>query len=65
MRTYRYSWGVWRGLRVVHYPANAAHIRQSRLDAGLDFEVKVLTPVYGVPSLLGSGRRRKKLAGSS
>jgi len=35
--------------------ANMAHMRQSRPDFGFDFQVKVLTTVQVVPSLLGSG----------
>ena len=32
-----------------------AHIRQSRPDYGVTFEVKVITPLESVPSALGSG----------
>ena len=35
--------------------ANLAHIRQSRPDSGLGFQVKFLTTFYGVPSSLESG----------
>ena len=35
--------------------ANMAHIRQSRPDSGLGFQVKILTPFHVVPSSLGSG----------
>jgi len=34
---------------------NVAHIRQSRPDPGLDFQVKVLTTFLCVPSSLGGG----------
>jgi len=35
--------------------ANMAHVRQSRPEYGLGFQVKVLKPFYIVPSSLGSG----------
>ena len=35
--------------------ANMAHIRQSRPDSGLGFQVDVLEPFHVVPSSLGSG----------
>ena len=35
--------------------ANTAHVRQSRPDSGLGFQVKVLTTFYLVPTSLGSG----------
>jgi len=35
-----------------------AHIRQSRPDSGLGFQVKVLDTLQGVPSSLGSGPER-------
>jgi len=35
--------------------ANMAHMRQSRLDAGLGFEVQVLRMFLAVPTSLGSG----------
>jgi len=37
------------------YRANMAHLRQSRQDSGLDFQVKVLKRLQVVPFLLGSG----------
>jgi len=36
-------------------PLHLAHIRQSRPDSGLVFQVKVLETFEGVASLLGSG----------
>ena len=36
-----------------------AHIRQSRLDPGLDFRVKVLHTIQVVPSSLGSGNLKE------
>ena len=33
-----------------------AHVRQSRPDSGLGFQVKVFELFYGVPSSLGSGQ---------
>jgi len=42
-------------LRVIKKKKNLARIKQSRPDSGLDFQVKVLKPLYIVPSLLGSG----------
>jgi len=36
--------------------AKTAHIRQSRPDPGLVFQVKVLETFQGVPSCLGSGK---------
>ena len=41
--------------RQLRCPANMAHIRQSRPDSGLGFQVKVLKTLKVVPSLLGSG----------
>ena len=39
-----------------------AHVRQSRPDYGLGFQVKVLKPFQVVPSSLGSGRPSRTLA---
>ena len=36
--------------------ANVAHIRQTRPDSGLDFQVEVLEHFQVVPSWLGNGR---------
>ena len=38
------------------------HIRQSRPDSGLGFQVKVLAPFSDVPSSLGSGALRNIVA---
>jgi len=37
-----------------------AHVRQSRLDSGLDFQVKVFKTFSGVPSSLESGRAHRR-----
>jgi len=42
------------------YKTVRAHIRQSRSDAGLGFQVKALKTCYGVPSSLGKGARRTR-----
>ena len=40
----------------LRFRANVAHIRQSRPDSGLGFQVKGSKPLYVAPSSLGSGR---------
>jgi hypothetical protein len=46
-------WELMGLLSGVSYPANLAHIRQSRPDSGLGFQVKVLQTFQVVPSSLG------------
>ena len=41
--------------------ANVAHVRQSRPDSGLGFQVKVLNTLQGVPFSLGSGQPQNLL----
>jgi len=41
--------------------ANVAHVRQSRPDPGLDFQVNVLETCCGVPSSLGSDLERERM----
>ena len=41
--------------------ANMAHVRQSRPESSLGFQVTVLKPCEVVPSSLGSGRRKARL----
>ena len=41
--------------------SNMAHLRQSRPDSGLGFQVRLLTTFHAVPSSLGSGGYREGL----
>ena len=44
--------------------AKMTHIRQSKPDSGLGFQVKVLKPFEGVPSSLGNGASGEGRGGS-
>ena len=45
----------WWGVSFIRCRANMEHIRQSRPDSGLGFQVKVRKTFQVVPSSLGSG----------
>ena len=47
-------------LRAYRFRANMAHIRQSRPDSCLGFQVKALDTFQGVPSSLGSGYPQRR-----
>jgi len=53
--TRQVSWKCWYRFVRTRCRANMAHVRQSRPDSGLGFQVKVLKPFKVVPFSLGSG----------